>query len=148
MLAILGLLPDTATVDGSAVLRTPGDEPRELIGRDSDAMRSIRGDEVSMVFQEPATALDPLTRDIDGAFLAADGVGRVRAALAAGALPVLDGADELRVGAPVARTCYTDHAPPPPPKEFLPSVPVRPRGAGRPTKKERRDMEKFRGGFR
>ncbi len=30
--AILGLLPDTATVDGSAVLRTPGDEPRELIG--------------------------------------------------------------------------------------------------------------------
>ncbi|EET77186.1 MULTISPECIES: RNA-binding S4 domain-containing protein [Corynebacterium] len=53
-----------------------------------------------------------------------------------------------RVGAPVARTCYTDHAPPPPPKEFLPSVPVRPRGAGRPTKKERRDMEKFRGGFR
>ncbi len=53
-----------------------------------------------------------------------------------------------RVGAPVARTCYTDHAPPPPPKEFMPSVPVRPRGAGRPTKKERRDMEKFRGGFR
>ena len=53
-----------------------------------------------------------------------------------------------RVGAPVARTCYTDHAPPPPPKEFQPAVPVRPRGAGRPTKKERRDMEKFRGGFR
>ena len=53
-----------------------------------------------------------------------------------------------RVGAPVARTCYTDHAPPPPPKEFMPSVPVRPRGAGRPTKKERRDMERFRGGFR
>lgn len=58
--AILGLLPDTATVDGSAVLRTPGDEPRELIGRRSDAMRSIRGDEVSMVFQEPSTALTPV----------------------------------------------------------------------------------------
>ena len=29
-----------------------------------------------------------------------------------------------RVGAPVARTCYTDHAPPSPPKEFMPSVPV------------------------
>ncbi len=53
-----------------------------------------------------------------------------------------------RVGAPIARTCYIDHAPPPPPKEFMPSVPVRPRGAGRPTKKERRQMEKFRGGFR
>ena len=53
-----------------------------------------------------------------------------------------------RVGAPIARTCYIDHAPPLPPKEFMPSVPVRPRGAGRPTKKERRQMEKFRGGFR
>ena len=53
-----------------------------------------------------------------------------------------------RVGAPVARACYIDHAPPPPPKEFMPSVPVRERGAGRPTKKERRQMEKFRGGFR
>lgn len=53
-----------------------------------------------------------------------------------------------RVGAPVARTCYTDHAPPPPPKEFMPSVPVRERGAGRPTKRERRQMEKFRGGLR
>ncbi|HCD3015880.1 TPA: RNA-binding S4 domain-containing protein [Corynebacterium striatum] len=52
------------------------------------------------------------------------------------------------VGAPIARTCYVDHAPPPPPKEFMPSVPVRERGSGRPTKKERREMDKFRGGFR
>ncbi|MDY3127627.1 MAG: RNA-binding S4 domain-containing protein [Corynebacterium sp.] len=50
-----------------------------------------------------------------------------------------------RVGAPVARTCYTDHVPPPLPRVFLPAVPVRDRGAGRPTKKERREMEKFRG---
>ena len=45
-----------------------------------------------------------------------------------------------RVGAPIARTCYIDHAPPPP---VIPAMPRRPRGAGRPTKKERRDMEKF-----
>ncbi len=50
-----------------------------------------------------------------------------------------------RVGAPVARTCYADHSPPPPPKEILASMPVRDRGAGRPTKKDRRDMERFRG---
>lgn len=50
-----------------------------------------------------------------------------------------------RVGAPVAASCYIDHAPPPPPRAFIPAVPVRDRGAGRPTKKERRDMEKFRG---
>ena len=44
-----------------------------------------------------------LTGDIDGAFLAGDGIARVRAALDAGGLDVLAGADELRVGAPVAR---------------------------------------------
>ena len=58
-----------------------------------------------------------LTADIDGAFLAADGIARARTALDAG-LPVLDGASDLRVGAPIARpgkvVCiglnYRDHA--------------------------------------
>ncbi|NYD68471.1 fumarylacetoacetate hydrolase family protein [Agromyces atrinae] len=47
--------------------------------------------------------LDSLTADIDGAFLADDGIARTRAALAAGELPLLDGAEGLRVGAPIAR---------------------------------------------
>nr|WP_238350798.1 fumarylacetoacetate hydrolase family protein [Kribbella shirazensis] len=46
--------------------------------------------------------LSPLTADIDGPFLAGDGIARTRAALAAGELPVA-GAEGLRVGAPVAR---------------------------------------------
>jgi 2-keto-4-pentenoate hydratase/2-oxohepta-3-ene-1,7-dioic acid hydratase in catechol pathway len=46
--------------------------------------------------------LSPLTADIDGAFLAGGGVDRVREAVQAGRLPVLDPAG-LRVGAPVAR---------------------------------------------
>lgn len=46
--------------------------------------------------------LAPLTDDIDGAFLAADGIDRVRRALAEGALPEVD-VDGLRIGAPVAR---------------------------------------------
>jgi 2,4-diketo-3-deoxy-L-fuconate hydrolase len=50
-----------------------------------------------------ALDLTALTPDIDGAFLAADGVDRGAEALAAGALPELVGADELRVGAPIAR---------------------------------------------
>ena len=50
-----------------------------------------------------------------------------------------------RVGASVARTCYVDHTPLPPPMEVLASIPRRDRGAGRPTKKERREMEQFRG---
>jgi 2-keto-4-pentenoate hydratase/2-oxohepta-3-ene-1,7-dioic acid hydratase in catechol pathway len=40
--------------------------------------------------------------DIDGAFLAADGIARSRAALEAGQLPIAD-VDGLRIGAPVAR---------------------------------------------
>lgn len=50
-----------------------------------------------------------------------------------------------RAGAPIARTCYIDHAPPPPPKEILQSIPQRDRGAGRPTKKDRREMDRLRG---
>ena len=46
--------------------------------------------------------LSGLTGDIDGAFLAADGIARVTEALAAGTLPLLDGTG-LRIGSPVAR---------------------------------------------
>ena len=46
--------------------------------------------------------LRPLTADIDGAFLAADGIGRAREA-ARSSLAVLPDAAELRVGAPIAR---------------------------------------------
>ena len=47
--------------------------------------------------------LDSLTPDIDGSFLADDGIARTRVAVDAGALPVFEGADLLRVGAPIAR---------------------------------------------
>src|SRR3954453_14745797 len=60
--------------------------------------------------------LSALTTEIDGAFLAGDGVDRARAAIEAGDLPELDPA--VRVGPPVARpgkvVCiglnYSDHA--------------------------------------
>ncbi|UTT49409.1 MULTISPECIES: S4 domain-containing protein [Rhodococcus] len=50
-----------------------------------------------------------------------------------------------RVGAPIAATAYIDHSPPPPPKEILAALPRRDRGAGRPTKKERRELDRLRG---
>lgn len=50
-----------------------------------------------------------------------------------------------RAGAPIARTCYIDHSPPPPPKEILASMPRRDRGAGRPTKRDRRELDRLRG---
>jgi peptide/nickel transport system ATP-binding protein len=53
--AVLGLLPSTAEVSGSARL---GD--RDLLGLSNRDLRPLRGDRVSMVFQEPATALNPV----------------------------------------------------------------------------------------
>jgi ribosome-associated heat shock protein Hsp15 len=50
-----------------------------------------------------------------------------------------------RVGAPAAAECYVDNSPPPPPRELFMPVAVRERGAGRPTKRERRDMDRLRG---
>ena len=45
------------------------------------------------------------------------------------------------VGAAVAREAYVDHSPPPPPKAERPApVALRERGAGRPTKRDRRTL--------
>jgi ribosome-associated heat shock protein Hsp15 len=53
---------------------------------------------------------------------------------------------QKRVGAPDAVTCYLDRTPPPPPPATAVPVPVaaRERGAGRPTKRDRRIMDKWR----
>jgi oligopeptide/dipeptide ABC transporter ATP-binding protein len=53
-LAVMGLLPETASLAGS--IRFTG---RELTELSEDERRELRGDRISMVFQDPATALDP-----------------------------------------------------------------------------------------
>lgn len=50
---------------------------------------------------------------------------------------------DKRVGAAVAVTCYVDHTPPPPEVDGI-KVAERERGAGRPTKRDRRRLEDFR----
>ena len=50
-----------------------------------------------------------------------------------------------RVGAPVAVECYTDLTPPKPPKAERVLTVVRDRGAGRPTKRDRRVIERLMG---
>jgi ribosome-associated heat shock protein Hsp15 len=50
-----------------------------------------------------------------------------------------------RVGAAVAVECYVDKSPPPPPREEAVTVAARARGAGRPTKRERRSLDKLLG---
>lgn len=50
-----------------------------------------------------------------------------------------------RVGAAVAAECLLDRTPAPPPRAEVSLAPQRDRGAGRPTKRERRDIERLRG---
>jgi ribosome-associated heat shock protein Hsp15 len=50
---------------------------------------------------------------------------------------------QKRVGAPAAAVCFIDHTPPPPAVPVLP-VARRDRGAGRPTKRERRVLDAWR----
>jgi peptide/nickel transport system ATP-binding protein len=53
-MSILGLLPRSATVSGSIEF-----EGRELTSLPEAAIREIRGRDVSMIFQEPMTSLNP-----------------------------------------------------------------------------------------
>ena len=50
-----------------------------------------------------------------------------------------------RAGAPVAAAAMVDSSPPPRPREAVATPVLRDRGAGRPTKRERRDLERLRG---
>jgi ribosome-associated heat shock protein Hsp15 len=50
-----------------------------------------------------------------------------------------------RVGASIAVDCYVDHSPPPPEREQQVPVFERDRGAGRPTKRDRRQLDRLRG---
>src|SRR3954454_18961041 len=54
-LALLGLLPDSAVVSGSIKL-----DGRELVGLPDADYCKLRGNRISMIFQEPMTALTPM----------------------------------------------------------------------------------------
>lgn len=51
---------------------------------------------------------------------------------------------DKRVGAPIAATCLIDHSPPAPVVRRQPPVFVRAPGSGRPTKRERRVLDRLR----
>ncbi len=58
---------------------------------------------------------------------------------------VVTGLLGTRVGAALAAENYQDHSPALPPRETAPALIVRERGSGRPTKQDRRRMERLRG---
>ncbi|MCU1433065.1 MAG: heat shock protein Hsp15 [Actinotalea sp.] len=58
---------------------------------------------------------------------------------------VVQQAIEKRVGAALVAECLVDRTPPPPPPSEGPGVFQRDRGAGRPTKRERRVLDRLRG---
>jgi ABC-type glutathione transport system ATPase component len=57
-LAVMGLLPDGVTAAGGVDVAAE----RDLLARDDRRLAPLRGRLMSMVFQEPMTALDPLVR--------------------------------------------------------------------------------------
>ncbi|CUW97010.1 Putative oligopeptide ABC transporter (ATP binding protein) (fragment) [Agrobacterium genomosp. 2 str. CFBP 5494] len=56
-LAALGLLPGKASVSGSVRV-----EGREICGAPREALESVRGGRVAMIFQDPSSSLNPVLR--------------------------------------------------------------------------------------
>ncbi|UWQ04313.1 ABC transporter ATP-binding protein [Aliiroseovarius crassostreae] len=54
-LSTVGLLPDSAQITGSVTY-----EGREMIGASLTDLRDVRGNDISFIFQEPMTSLNPL----------------------------------------------------------------------------------------
>lgn len=67
-LSVMGLLPDGLTATGSMTLHEDDDATKgkladlDLLDADEDQFSTVRGNRLSMVFQEPMTALNPLMK--------------------------------------------------------------------------------------
>ncbi len=57
-LAVMGLLPRTATVEGGHIWF----EERDLLALSERDMRTVRGAQIAMIFQNPRAALNPILR--------------------------------------------------------------------------------------
>ena len=61
-LAIMRLLPPQTVVGGKILFGVNGNPSENLLQLDAEAMRRLRGSRISMIFQEPMTALNPVMR--------------------------------------------------------------------------------------
>ena len=81
-LAIMGLLPPTATVKGEITFQNGHGNSSSLLDLPPDSLRALRGSRIAMIFQEPMTALNPVMRvgdQIAEAVLAHNQVSRAEA---------------------------------------------------------------------
>ena len=53
--SVLGLLPETAAASGAVLV-----SGTDLVGLSAARLRALRGEDVSMIFQEPSSALNPV----------------------------------------------------------------------------------------
>ncbi len=56
-LSLLGLIDDPGRIEPGSVIRL---RERDLVGVPEEELRSVRGNEISMIFQEPMTSLNPV----------------------------------------------------------------------------------------
>ncbi|CAN5121622.1 ABC transporter ATP-binding protein [soil metagenome] len=59
-LSILQLLPSSAVITGSILFHGKRDVQKDLLKSSGDEMRKIRGNQISMIFQEPMNSLNPV----------------------------------------------------------------------------------------
>ena len=81
-LAIMGLLPTSASVTGCITFQNGDGRSTNLLTLASDQLRRLRGSRIAMIFQEPMTALNPVMRvgdQIAEAVLAHQEVSRAEA---------------------------------------------------------------------
>lgn len=75
MASVMGLVPSSGTVEAQAVAF----EGRDLLGLSNKEMRRIRGEQISMIFQDPMTSFNPVRtigKQISEAILVHDSVSR------------------------------------------------------------------------
>ncbi len=61
-LALMRLLPPNARVSGGSLLLSEDGAPRDLLAAPEAEMRALRGSTLSIIFQEPMTALNPVMK--------------------------------------------------------------------------------------
>ena len=103
-LSTVSLLPESAEVSGS--IKYAGDE---MVGADARKLRQVRGNDISFIFQEPMTSLNPL-HTLEKQLMEGIALHRVRLASSEGFKKFILAIEELEIEIP--RPCAMSICPP------------------------------------